>query len=146
MSTAVEGKPAPGKPAWRLVLALSVVLLLIVGSAVLPRGAKPPPPASPIGERLVTIAVSRPGVETTESTMGWADGMTVRQATELAFPSSWRGEGPMAFLESLEGAPNEGPDGLNWQFDVNGEYATRGAGAVTLEPGDSVLWKLAPYE
>ena len=52
----------------------------------------------------------------------------------------------MAFLESLDGTPNEGADGLNWQFEVNGVYATRGAGATTLAPGDRVLWKLAPYE
>ena len=87
-----------------------------------------------------------PDTEPTKKDIPWLEGLTVAEATAQATDTQWQGEGEMAMLISLKGRPNEGVNGLNWQFEVNGEYATRSAGAVRLRPGDRVLWKLAPYE
>jgi hypothetical protein len=110
--------------------------------------AQPPARTAPLPgqSETVTLLFRLPDVEPTMIKIPWSEGLTVAEATTQAVATQWQGEGEMALLTSLEGRPNEGASGLNWQFEVNGEYATRGAGAVELRPGDSVLWKLAPYE
>lgn len=52
----------------------------------------------------------------------------------------------MAFLTELSGIANQGTEGRNWLFSVNGERSPEGAGAVELSEGDSVLWEFALYE
>ncbi|MEO0531739.1 MAG: DUF4430 domain-containing protein, partial [Planctomycetota bacterium] len=99
----------------------------------------------------------RPDVDPLNIDVALPANATVYDAVQAAgreggpsWASRWRGEGEMALLESLGGVESAGaaggPEGLNWQFEVNGDYATRGAGVVRLESGDRVLWKLAPYE
>lgn len=140
----------PDAARWRLVAAVAAVLVGLFAYRLLS-----PFPARQIPETLdlaaetavVTLEVRQPEAESTEVSVPWLKGLTVAQATQQAgLRSVWRGSGEMAFLESLAGTENQGADGLNWQFEVNGDYADRGAGAVGLEPGDRVLWKLAPYE
>jgi len=135
----------PPVPAWRLAAAL--VLVLLVVWLVRPRTdpAPDPAPAREAGQ-TVTVAYKAPDAARREAQTAWYDGITVRDATAAAFASQWRGAGADSFLESLAGTPNQGADGLNWQFDVNGDYATRSAGATPLRPRDRVLWRLAPYE
>jgi hypothetical protein len=98
------------------------------------------------GQEAVRLTFTRPGAPPRELRAAWTEGLTVADATRLVCSTRWQGEGVMALLVELDGVPNQGPDGLNWQFEVNGRYATEGAGAVVLRPGDRVLWKLAPYE
>lgn len=143
----------PASP-WRLILALATVLLLVVflrfraqetgqlDSGDLPLGTGAP----------VVLEQRRPEKEPHQVELRHFPGMTVRTATlragaeQASWASDWRGEGEMALLEALGGVANQGGDGLNWQFEVNGVYADRGAGDFELAPGDRVLWKLAPYE
>lgn len=142
-------EPATGT-SWRLVIAIATILVGLSLYRLLPTDT-----AGPVSESLgqdaetatVTVVVRQPDADTTRATVPWLDGQTVAQATqEAGLEAVWRGSGEMAFLESLAGVANQGGDGLNWQFEVNDDYADRGAGAVTLRPGDRVLWKLAPYE
>lgn len=102
---------------------------------------------------VVELTLRAPEFADRQQSVPWRPGQTVLAATKLAgkiepagWASRWRGGGAMAFLEELGGLENQGADGLNWQFEVNGEYATRGAGATELKQGDRVLWELAPYE
>lgn len=101
---------------------------------------------------MVTLEKRLPDAPAQSAQVAWSRATTVLEATRLAgegdpaWASDWRGEGAMALLVTLGGEANQGADGLNWQFEVNGVYADRGAGAYELEPGDRVLWKLAPYE
>lgn len=143
--------------AWGLVLVLAVLAgVRLLGSLAADFRQPAPPEENPLaiepGEGApVRLTRRMPDAEDLEVEVAWTPGTTVavatrRAADEPGWESEWRGEGQMAFLESLGGTPNEGADGLNWQFEVNGEYADQGAGAVTLAPGDRVLWKLAPYE
>ena len=140
----------PRRPsaAWRLAVALVAVLAATAAWNVLGRSASRTLEASgtSVSAEAVTVTVSGGGLEPAPQGIAWRDGMTVRDATDGGFSAVWRGDGSMAFLESLGGVPNQGADGLNWQFEVNDEYADRGAGDYPLAPGDRVLWKLAPYE
>ncbi|MFP4169893.1 MAG: DUF4430 domain-containing protein [Methanomassiliicoccales archaeon] len=43
-------------------------------------------------------------------------------------------------VDSLDRAENQA-SGSNWQFWVNGEYASEGAGQVDLKEGDQVEWR-----
>lgn len=136
----------------RLALVLAVVLVGLLFKFWLQTtgitGQTQPGAARPASAtRQVTLVVRQPDADTTKTTVPWVEGLTVAQATQGAgLEAVWRGSGQMAFLESLSGVANQGASGLNWQFEVNDDYADEGAGAVTLDPGDRVLWKLAPYE
>ena len=166
VSDAVSDDPGESiRSAQRLTVALGGVLVLLAGYWFVAnrfsqndRVAEPAndaannPLAVQPGEGAAIRLVRRmPDVGDNDTKVAWIAGTTVFEATlraadEPGWRSEWRGEGEMAFLESLGGVPNGGADGLNWQFEVNGEYAERGAGATTLAPGDRGLWKLAPYE
>lgn len=138
---------------WRLVVALAAALVLVSLIRWAPVGRSNPQGASQAGEKgFVTLEKQRPEKPAQSAQVAWSPGTTVLVATQLAgesdpaWDATWRGEGAMTLLISLGGDANEGADGLNWQFEVNGVYADRGAGAYELEAGDRVLWKLAPYE
>lgn len=146
MSTPAESTPSD--PRWRLAVALGAVLagVLLYRQLAPKQAAEPVDPSPTQVAGSVDVEFVSPGVERREQSVAWSDGMTVQQATQLAGETTWRGQGEMALLESIDGVSNQGADGLNWQLWVNGQYATRGAGAYPLEAGDRVLWKLAPYE
>ena len=80
-------------------------------------------------------------------------GMTVLDAL-LAAKSHARGiqiehsgSGATALVRRIDDLKNQGGAGesRNWQFFVNEKYATAGAGATILRPGDLVRWVFAPY-
>jgi len=150
--TEPENPPAAG-PGWRLAYAAAAVLVVLVVLALyrllFPVFAGEPAatPAPAVADQVVEIVIERPDAEPYRQSVPWTADQTAAEATRrLSLPSEWRGAGEMAFLESLDGVANQGADGLNWQVEVNGRYAERGAGALRLRPGDRVLWRLAPYE
>lgn len=156
MTTSPPPKSSP-PPAvgWRLAAAL-VVALLAVGLLRQWGTLDANGPASRVDPQreaaLVILEQRLPEGPAQSAQVAWSVGTTVLEATRRAgdenpaWAGEWRGEGAMALLVSLGGEANQGADGLNWQFEVNGVYADRGAGAYELSPGDRVLWKLAPYE
>lgn len=81
----------------------------------------------------------------------WRPEMTLLDATKDAgeqsndWRSKWLTSGKMYRLIELGGRTDDEESSLYWQFDLNGEYGKRGAGQTVLQPGDSVLWRLAPY-
>jgi hypothetical protein len=75
----------------------------------------------------------------------WREGMTVgdllNSEPRINLASTDSGAG--AFLTSLAGMPNEGANGRNWTYRVNGKHADRSFAVYELGPGDQVLWTFA---
>ncbi len=59
---------------------------------------------------------------------------------------SLQGNGEMTLLTRLGENPNEGVNGRNWTYFVNGERADRSLASFELRPGDRVLWTFAAEE
>lgn len=144
-------------PAWRLVLALAALLVAIAVWQANRGNESAPAPTEPGTAVAVVLEQQRPDTELIRREVTLGPNSSVYDAMQAAgrdggapWASVWRGSGEMTLLESLGGVASAGAaggsEGLNWQFEVNGVYATRGAGALRLESGDRVLWKLAPYE
>jgi hypothetical protein len=72
-----------------------------------------------------------------------ADLLAAAAADTLGDPLAIRqqGSGASAFLTQINDAPNEGADGRNWTYQVNGQHADRPFAAYELQPGDAVLWR-----
>jgi hypothetical protein len=77
----------------------------------------------------------------------WRVGMTVldllREASRQNLRLTIRGTGSATFLTEINGVENEGADGRNWTYTVNGQYADRSLAVYELRPGDHVLWTFA---
>jgi hypothetical protein len=76
----------------------------------------------------------------------WREGMTVadllRSAPDIV--TTQRGSGSGAFLTAIDATANEGADGKNWMYAVNGENGDRSFALYELRPGDRVLWTFGP--
>jgi hypothetical protein len=76
--------------------------------------------------------------------ISWREGMTVRDLTREtrrdALNLEVRGTGASAFLQNLDGVENEGADGRNWLYSVNGKPGDKSFAIYELQPGDQVLW------
>ena len=74
------------------------------------------------------------------------DGMTVADLmaawTNVAFKQ--KGSGESAFITSIDDIENQGADGNNWIYSVNGKVADRSFAVYKLQAGDHVLWTFGP--
>lgn len=142
---------------WRLPVALAVVLLVVLGlrSYYADLGQtvqslsteKMPSTAAHSVEVVLQEADAAQSYQ-----VGWTPGMNALEATQqlakqdASLQLRIRGSGELILVTAIGKRENEGLTGLNWQYEVNGEYQNRGAAACPLSPGDRVLWKYAPYE
>jgi hypothetical protein len=78
--------------------------------------------------------------------LAWHDGMTVADLLRSApaLVTTHRGSGSGALLTAIGDTANEGPDGKNWTYAVNGQSADRSFAVYELRPGDRVLWTFGP--
>ena len=111
-----------------------------------------PPSARPEG-KTVSLAIDfGNGAGREFAALAWRDGMTVADlmgaASQFRPPLvfSGRGEGELTFITTIEGISSEGREGRNWILSIGGEKSPTGAGGVSLQPGDAVLWKYEAYE
>jgi hypothetical protein len=65
-----------------------------------------------------------------------ADAMKASSGVKI----SQKGSGQSAFVTSIDGVENQGADGQNWTYSVNGQMADRSYAVYELKPGDQVLW------
>jgi hypothetical protein len=143
-------------PWWRLPLLLALVLAAVLFSRAV---------REPTTEPASDSSASQLRAETGESIslavdfgdrrrqqyepIVWRDGMTVRDALAAAADSSGsatfaqQGSGEAAFLTQIDGVENEGADGRNWTYTVNGKLGDRSFAIYPLRPGDQVLWTFA---
>ena len=65
---------------------------------------------------------------------------------ENEFRFEYRGAGETAFLKSILDVENEGGNGQNWIYDVDGKLGDCSFAAYKLKDGDTVHWKFKKYE
>jgi len=72
----------------------------------------------------------------------WQSGTTVADLFHVVQGVSivQKGTGKAAFLVGINGSENEGADGNNWVYEVNGQSGDRSFADYVLGPGDRVLW------
>lgn len=154
------GGPAHG--GWLFPALLAAVLLV---STVIALGSRTPDKSPPPGERTGWTPSAEPQGETVAleidfgngarrefASLPWRDGMTVAdlmfQAREFrpGIEFTQQGEGVSGFLASLDGLQNQGADGRNWRYDVDGRHGEVSFCLQQLQPGMRVLWEFAAEE
>jgi hypothetical protein len=154
--------PAPITPAnlkarWRLPLLLALLLVAMVvarsmglrqSTAIIHSPAANPPAAAPNGKTVTLVIRTADGIERHDF-VAWREGMTVEDlltaASRLAkgVQFAQQGSAASALLTEMNGTANEGGDGRNWTYSVNGQEADRSFAVYQLQPGDHVLWTFA---
>jgi hypothetical protein len=137
---------------WRLPLLLGVVLVAMlllrnggIHTTRTDSGTTPPnAPAEAAKETVVLSIDFGDGRRQDLEPVAWRSGMTVRDLTRESRRENLKlvvkGTGASAFLASLDGVENEGADGRNWMYQVNGEPGDRSFAIYELAPSDRVLW------
>lgn len=142
---------------WRLPLLLAIVLAAIM--SLLRRGAPGPAPqpermpretvaGAPIATSVQLTINFGDGREPISAESQWHEDMTVADLlnSDPRVSVASTGSGAGAFLNSLNGVANEGVNGRNWTYRVNGEHADRSYAVYELRPGDQVLWTFAAHQ
>ncbi len=140
-------------PWWRLPLLLVFVLAavwLLRDSGVRQsrpdaKDSAPIAPGDAATGKIVSLTIDfGDGRRTEYEPIAWRDGITVYDVTSETQRYDLKlktlGTGESAFLANLDGIENEGADGRNWTYSVNGKTGDRSFGVFELEPGDQVLW------
>jgi hypothetical protein len=157
MSEPTDHDSCPPCSSWRLPLLLAIVLAAIL--FMLRRGAPEPAP-QPERTPRENIAAA-PNAQSVRLTIyfgderapvdvesRWHESMTVadvlNSARRISVTSAGSGAG--AFLTSLNGVANQGINGRNWTYRVNGKHADRSFAVYELRPGDQVLWTFATQQ
>jgi len=88
------------------------------------------------------------GRRTAFAAIEWHDGMTVADLmaawTNVAVKQ--KGSGESAFVTTIDGIENQGADGKNWIYSVNGQVGDRSFAVYKLKPEDHVLWTFGPRQ
>lgn len=158
-------EPSPWATPWmRQLVLVGALMLQLVGTAfgqaeIVPATSadqessatkedSPPPTEKHSVKTTLKLTVDfSDGYEVSYDLIEWRRGMTVldvmrdlsRHAHPLTF--EFRGKGETAFLTSIQGVKNQGGEGGNWIFRVNGKLAKQGCGVTALEKGDTILWR-----
>ena len=152
-----QTSPQPTGGGWIFPLLLAALLLGLV--AVGKQIPKPTPPSQTRSSADWTLS-PKPTGETVSLTIDFGNGaqkefsalpyraeMTV--ADLLAAARDFRpgitftqvGTGESGFLRSLDGLTNQGAEGRNWLYQVDGKHAHASFCLEKLEPGRHILWK-----
>jgi len=89
------------------------------------------------------------GVEKTFSSLPWKEKMTVFDALQAAekhprgIRLSHTGSGEKTFITALDGLENQGADGANWRYEVNGQRGDVSAAVARLNAADKVVWRFS---
>jgi hypothetical protein len=141
----------PRRPWWRLPLLLGLVLAAIVllrphlgREAPSRQNAKLPTPIpkdDPRPKVWLTVDFGD-GNRTAFAPIEWHDGMTVADLTKAwpVIPIKQKGQGESAFVTTIKDIENQGADGKNWTYTINGQLGDRSFELYKLKPDDHVLW------
>jgi len=92
------------------------------------------------GEKKQTISVDVP-VSADSTVLQIME--RARNMGDLDFKSS--GSGETAMILSINGVENEGANGNNWIYRVNGKVASKGCGVYAVQKGDKIRWAWEGY-
>jgi hypothetical protein len=148
-----EPKSTPQR-GWRFIIALVVLLGLVLAQRRwLPADNVADNSTRPSTRETVSLLIDRgDGAAAKTHDIGWCPGQTVLGVLEAYSaehpdePLSVVGSGASALVTAAAGRSNEGAGGLNWQFELNGQYGTKSAGVTPVQAGDRVLWKFALFQ
>jgi hypothetical protein len=104
---------------------------------------RPAPIANGVPQETVKLAIDfGGGRQKNFDAVAWHGGMTVADAMNASSGVKviHKGSGQSAFVTSIDGVENQGADGQNWTYSVNGQIADRSYAVYELKPGDRVLW------
>jgi hypothetical protein len=140
---------------------LPLLLAIVLAAIVLVFGRHTPEPEAQRQQIAAENDSAAPNVQNVQLTINfgddrrpieresrWREGMTVADLinTEPGTNVAIVGSGASAFLTSLDGVANEGANGRNWTYRVNGKHADRSFAVYELRPGDQVLWTFASQQ
>jgi hypothetical protein len=137
---------------WQLPLLLAIVLMGVwllrdwsLHDATLESNESKPTASAEARGKTVALTIDYGEGRLTEfRPIAWREGITVRDVTSETprqdMKMEIRGTGPSAFLANLDGIENEGTNGRNWMYSVNGRPGDRSFAIYELKPGDQVLW------
>ena len=74
-----------------------------------------------------------------------AFGALEKFASQRDLKVNFKGQGETLFVMGIGEVANQGADGINWTYRVNGELGDRSSGIFSLKPGDKVLWIFGKY-
>jgi hypothetical protein len=142
-------------PGWRLPALLVLVLAAIVLVQILGGELQETTTdvenaeqqaANVAAQQRVSLAIDFGNGQRRDFEIPWHEGLTVADAIQAApgLKSAKRGSGNGAFLTAIGDIANQGADGNNWTYEVNGQTADRSFAIYELLPGDRVLWKFGP--
>lgn len=106
--------------------------------------------AEPSTPMVVLVVDYGDGVLKQFSSLPWKEGTTVFDALQAAAAHRrgirvvHRGAGERLFVSQIDDRVNEGGNGRNWRFSVNGKKGDRSAGIVAIQAGDRILWEFGP--
>jgi hypothetical protein len=110
---------------------------------------RPAPVAKPDTREKVALTIDFGGDRRKNfDSIVWHDGMTVADAMNAAsgVAITQKGSGQSAFVTAIDGVENQGADGQNWTYSVNGQIADRSFAVYELKPRDRVLWTFGPRQ
>jgi hypothetical protein len=125
---------------------LAAILAWRGGGLQQPENAKRNPPTAATenstGKQVLLTVDFGAGEKKELIAVPWREGTTVADLMGNASNISivQRGSGQGALLTSINGISNQGADGMNWTFEVNGREADRSFAVYAIRPGDQVLW------
>jgi hypothetical protein len=74
-----------------------------------------------------------------------AFGALERFASQRDLKVNFKGQRETLFVMGIGEVANQGADGINWTYRVNGELGDRSSGIFSLKPGDKVSWIFGKY-
>lgn len=140
---------------WRLPLLLALVLVAILlsrgrqlweGEHIADSESATSSTTAPVRQAVSLSIDFGDGRRKDVAAVDWHEGMTVANVMRKTpgVSIAQKGSGAGAFATAIDGVGNEGADGNNWTYEVNGKSGDRSFALYELHPGDRVLWTFGP--
>lgn len=93
----------------------------------------------------VTQKISTKEVSKTYDRIKVTDRVNALQLLQKTVKVITKGEGPNAFIISIENRVADTKQNEYWSFEVNGKESPVGAGSYILKPNDTIIWTIKKF-